>query len=99
MATCQRGVILPVSVRKCVLGDAIDDPAAATASEDHRVGALVRLNPIDVVETAVILGIVAQPVDEKICRAAVAAQNDLVSVAFALAGVRGLVALGVSGVR
>ncbi len=67
---------------------AIDDAAAAAAAEDHRVRALEHLDPIDVVEVAEILNVVAQSVDEEVCRAVVAAQGNLVAVALAGAGRR-----------
>ena len=52
------------------LSDAVDDPAAAAAAEDHRVGALEHLDPVDIVEVAEILNVVAHAVDEEVGGAA-----------------------------
>ncbi len=69
------------------LGDAIDDAAAAAAAENHRIGALEHLDPVDVVEVAEILDVVADAVDEEVGGGVVAAQGELVAVALAGAGV------------
>src|SRR5687767_14365111 len=46
-------------------GDAVDDAAAAAAAEDHGVRPLQDLQPVDVVEVAEILRVVADAVDEE----------------------------------
>ena len=65
------------------LGDAVDDAAAAAATEDQRVRALEHLDPADIVERAVILCVVAQTVDVEIRRGFLAADEDFVAVPFA----------------
>ena len=67
-----------------LLHHAIDDAARAAAAEDHRVGALERLDAIDVVEVAVVLHVVAHAVDEEVGGRAVAAHDDLIAVVLAL---------------
>jgi U3 small nucleolar RNA-associated protein 14 len=49
---------------------------------------LEHLDPLDVVEVAEILNVVAHPVDEEVGGGVVAAQRDLVAVAFAGPGRR-----------
>ena len=70
------------------LGHPVDDPAAAAAAEDHRVGAAQHLDPVDIVEVAEILDVVADAVDEEVGGGVVAAQRDLVAIALAGAGRR-----------
>ena len=70
------------------LGDAVDDPAAPAAAEDHCVGALQYLDPVEIVEVAEILGVIAKTVDEEVGGGVVAAQGKLVTVGFAGAGGR-----------
>src|SRR5262245_63186619 len=72
-----------VLVQARLLGDPVDDAAAAATAEDHGVRALQHLDPLNIVEVAEILDVIAQSVDEEIGGAAVAAQNDLVAVALA----------------
>ena len=66
------------------LGDAVDDAAATTAPEDHGVGTAQDFQPIQIVEIAEILDVVAHTIDEEIGGAVVAAQHDLIAIAFAL---------------
>ena len=68
------------------LGDAINDPAPAAAAEDHGIGALMHFDPFDVVKAAIILSIVPQAIDKEVGRRGIAAQRDLVSMAFPLPG-------------
>ena len=79
---------LAVVLEAGALGDAVDDPAAAAAAEDHRVGAFEYLDPVEIVEVAEILGVVAQAVDEEIGGGVVAAQGQLVAIGLAGAGRR-----------
>ena len=65
------------------LADAVDDAAAAAPAEDQRVGALQHLDPLDVVEGAVILRVVAQAVEVEVGGGLLAADEDLVPVALA----------------
>ena len=74
---------LAAALKARPLEDPVDDSAAAAAAEDHRVGPLQNLDPVDIVEVAEILDVVADPVDEEIGRARIAAQHDLVAIAFA----------------
>ena len=78
-----RGDHLPRGAEARPLEYAIDDSAAAAAAEDHRVGALQNLDPIDIIEVAEILDVVAHSVDEEIGGARIAPKHDLVAVAFA----------------
>ena len=64
------------------LGDAIDDPAAAAASEDHGIGAAQDLDAVHVVEITEILNVVTQAVAEEVGGGVVAAQGQLVAVRF-----------------
>ena len=66
-----------------LLGDAIDHPAAAAAAEDHRIGALEHFDPVEIVEPAIILDVVADAVDEEIGGAVLAAQDDRVAMPLA----------------
>ena len=63
----------------------VDDAAAAAAAEDQRVGALQDLDPLDVVEAAVVLHVVAHAIEEEVGGGVLAAQGDLVAIALALA--------------
>ena len=74
-----------VGVRRRPLQHPVDDPAAAAAPEDHRVGAFQHLDPVDIVEIAEILDVVANAIDEEVGGAAVAAKHDLVAIALAAA--------------
>ncbi len=65
------------------LGHAVDRPAACAASEDQRIGALQHLDPLDIVERAIILGIVAQPVEIEIGGGFLTANEHFVAMAFA----------------
>ena len=67
--------------------NAIDDPAAAAAAEDHRVRPFQDLDPVDVVEVAEVLDVVSNGIDEEIGGARIAAQDE--GVAIALAGIVG----------
>ena len=75
---------LVVRLEQRFLADAVHDAAGAAAAEDERVGSLEYLDAAQVVEIAVVLHIVAHAVDEEIRGAAVAADDDLVAVVFAL---------------
>jgi hypothetical protein len=69
-----------------LLGDAVDDSPAAPAAEGHRVRTLEGLHALEVVEVAVVLDVVAHPVEEEIGGRVVAADDDLVPVVFSLVG-------------
>ena len=62
----------------------IDDATAAATTEDHRVGALERLDALDVVEIAQVLRVVAHAVDEEVGGRALAADHRRVAMALAL---------------
>ncbi len=64
---------------------AVDHAAHAAAPENHRVGPLDGLDPLDVVQVAEVLDVVADAVDEEVGGRAVAAQNRRVAIALALA--------------
>ena len=66
------------------LGHAVHHATCAAAAEDHAAGALQDFNAFQVVQVAENLRVVTHAVDKKIGGGAVAAQNDLVAVAFAL---------------
>src|SRR5205823_4513458 len=66
------------------LEHAVDDAAAATAPENHRVRAFEHLDALDVVEVAEILDVVADSVDEKVRARALPADDDLVAIELAL---------------
>ena len=67
-----------------VLGDAVDDAATAPATEHHSVWPLQRLDPLDVVQVAVVLHIVAYAVDVEIGRRTVPPNDDLIAIVLAL---------------
>ena len=69
-----------------LLEHAVDDAAGTAAPEDHRIRALERLDALDVVEVAKILHVVADAVDIKIGARALAADDHLVAIEFALMG-------------
>ena len=58
--------------------------ADAAATEDHGVGSLQRFDPLEVVEIAVVLDVVANAVHEEVGGRAVAPDDDLVTVVLAL---------------
>ena len=62
----------------------IQDSAAAAAPEDHRIRPLESFDPLEVVEVAEILRIVAHAVYEEIGCGIVAADGDLVAIPFSL---------------
>ena len=62
----------------------VDNPAAAAAAEDQRIGAFENFDPFNVIETAIILHIVAHAIEEKVGRRVLAAQGDLIAIALAL---------------
>src|SRR4029079_18432422 len=66
------------------LEHAIDDAAAATTAENHGIGALEDFDAFDVVEIAEILHVVADAVDEEVSVGTLAADHDIVAIAFAL---------------
>jgi hypothetical protein len=66
------------------LGDAVDHASAAAPPENHSVGALQRLDTLEVVEVAIILYVVANSVEEEIGGRAIAADDQLVAVVLAL---------------
>src|SRR6185369_8005217 len=82
LAVAGQGKILEFRA-SAALQHAVDDSAAAAAAENHRVGALQDLDPVDIIEIAEILDVVAHPVDEEVGGAAVAAQHDRVAIALA----------------
>ena len=73
LAICDRG-----------LGHPVDDPAAAAAAKDHRIGPLVDLDPLDIVERSEILDVIADAIDEEIGGAILPPYRDLIAVAFTL---------------
>ena len=79
---------LPAVAEGRPLQHAVDNSAAAAASEDHCVRAFQHLDPRDVVEVAEILDVVAHAIDEEIRRAGIAAQHELVAIAFPGAAAR-----------
>ena len=66
------------------LRDAVDDAASPAAPEQQRVGAEQRFDPLDVVEIAHVLHVVADAIDEEAGGGTVAAQCRLVAVALTL---------------
>ena len=62
----------------------VDDAAGTTATEDQGVGPLERLDPLEVVQVAVVLDVVADTVHEEVGRGTVPADDDLVAVVLAL---------------
>src|SRR5206468_2235359 len=79
----ERQVAVDETMRPRPLGHPVDHAAAAAAAEDHRIRTLQHLDPLEIVEAAIILDVVAKPVDEEVGGAAIAAQEDLVAIAFA----------------
>ena len=77
-------MISPARCKSSFLGHAVDDTAHASASEDHGVGALQSLHSIEIVKIAKVLDIVAHAIDEEVCRRAVAPDDHLVPIVFAL---------------
>ena len=83
--------VRPAGQRSCVLAqlghfaDPVNRPAAAAAAEQQRVRALEHLDPLDVEQRAIILRIIAHPIEEEIGGAGLPAQDNLIAVAFALA--------------
>ena len=67
-----------------LLGDAVDDAADAAATEHHRVRAAQDLEPLDIVEVAIGLDVVAQAVDEEVGGRGVATEYDRLAIAFSL---------------
>ena len=65
-------------------GDAVEHAADAAAPEDHGVRPLEGFDPLDVVDVAEVLDVVADAVDEEVGGRAVAAQDRRVAVALAL---------------
>ena len=80
------GLHLPFVDRNAIgfLEHAVEHAAAAAAAEDHRVRAFEKLEPLGVVKIAIDLRVVAHAVDEEVGGRALAADDDLVAVAFAL---------------
>src|SRR5205085_302536 len=66
------------------LANAIHQATAAAATESERIGCLEDLDAIDVVQIAEVLHVVARAIDKEVGARAVAANNDLIAVAFAL---------------
>jgi hypothetical protein len=64
--------------------DSVEHTAATAAPEDHGVGAFMHFHPLNVVEAAEILNVIAQAIDEKICGRIIAAQRDLIAVPLTL---------------
>ena len=67
-----------------LLAHAIDDTTHAATTEEHTVRTLEGLDPLDVVQVAVVLDVIAQAVDEQISRSAAAAEHRVVAIAFTL---------------
>ena len=67
------------------LGDAVDDAAGAAAPEGHRVRAAEDLEPLDIVEVAIGLDVVADAVDEEVAGGRDAAEDQGFAIALALA--------------
>ena len=67
-----------------LLGDPVDQAAGTAAAKNHGIGALQDLDPVDVVEVAVVLHVVAHAIDEEVGGRAVAAEHGRIAVAFAL---------------
>src|SRR6266403_2426698 len=65
-------------------GYAIDHAATATPAKSHRVWSLQRFDAIDVVEVTIILNVVADSVEEKVCAGRVAADHQLVAIVLSL---------------
>src|SRR3546814_14109249 len=63
---------------------AINHAADSATAKDHRVRTFEHLHPLDIVEIAELLGVVADAVDEEIGRRAVAPEDRRVAIAFAL---------------
>ena len=73
------------AVPVCLLSNAVDDAAAAAASEDHGVRPFENLDAVDVVEVAEVLDVIAHAIGEEVGRGVLAANGDLVAVSFTLA--------------
>ena len=65
-------------------GHAVQHAADAAAPEDHRVRAFQHLDALDVVDIAIVLGVVPQAVREEVRGRGVAPEDQGVAVAFAL---------------
>ena len=88
-AECAESVNRQLSAAKCLandrlLGDPVDDPARAAASEQERIGPAQDFDLLQIVKRAVILDIIAHPVDEEIGGRAHSAKDYGIAVAFAL---------------
>ena len=81
--TCRHFAKLAISDRR--FGHPVDDSAAAAATEDHRVGSLVDLDPLDIVKWPEILNIIAYAIDEKIGGGILSPDGELIAIALALA--------------
>src|SRR3546814_6009443 len=78
------GRYLPVLVPVGLLGHPVDHAAGTAAPEDHAVGALERLDPLDVIEVAEVLQVVADAIAKEVRCRTVAAKDRRTAVAFAL---------------
>src|SRR5690349_5300860 len=67
-----------------LFADAIDHAATAAAAEQHRVWTFQCLDPLDVVEIAIVLDVVAHTVEKEVGAGVVAANDELVAIVFAL---------------
>jgi len=72
------------AARAGLFGRAIQNSAWSAAAEHHAGGALQDFEPVDVVEVAVVLDVVAHAIDKVVPGGAVPAQHDGIAVAFAL---------------
>src|SRR5262245_43326786 len=74
-------------LKSSFFGYSIHNATTAAPAEDHGVRPLQRLDAVEVVKVPVVLHIVAPTVEEKICRRTVSADDELVSIVFALVNV------------
>ena len=63
----------------------VDNPAATATSENQSIRSLQYFDPLYVIDTAIILNIVAHTIEKKVRRRILTTQCDLVSIAFPLA--------------
>ena len=67
------------------LGHAVDDTATAATAEKERIGTAQDLDLFVIIERAVILHIIADTIEEEVRRGLIAANDDRVAMALALA--------------
>lgn len=66
-------------------GHTVNDAAATAATKDHRIGALMDLDPLDIIKRPEILNVITYAVDEEIGGGILAPDGDLVAISFTLA--------------